>query len=155
MFSYKFQSWFFMLCFLFFNFFSENIDNNMSANTKTELKSDNNKKSENTSSETVLGGCIGFCSFRIEYEPNWQCNELYIYEIMIDQTYAKQGFGTYLMALCHYIAQNKKCKQLGLTCFSTSKAIKFYEKLGYIPDKFSEQNEAVDISDYRLLMKLI
>ena len=98
---------------------------------------------------------IGFCSFRIEYEPNWECNELYIYEIMIDEKYSQQGYGTYLMNLCEFIGLNKKCKQLGLTCFSTANAMKFYKKLGYTPDKYSEQNENVDISDYRLLMKLI
>lgn len=130
------------------NLNENNNNNNGNQDSKFEENNDN-------PDSVTLGDFVGYCSFRIEYEPNWECNELYIYEIMIDQQYANQGLGTYLMNLCEFIGTHKKCKQLGLTCFSMSPAIKFYTKLDYTPDTCTETLEGIDVSDYRLLMKLI
>ena len=103
----------------------------------------------------ALGECIGFLAFRIDHEPNYDCKELYVYEFMMDRQYSQQGFGTYLLDLCQFIAKTKKCRHIGLTCFATNPALEFYDKSGFIVDQLNEDIEKVDTSDYRLLLRRV
>ncbi|KAI9680395.1 MAG: hypothetical protein M1829_001281 [Trizodia sp. TS-e1964] len=78
-----------------------------------------------------------FASFMITYENN--CKVIYVYEIHLTPMVRGSGLGAHLMGIIEDIGQRADgVKKAMLTVFaSNTRAVRFYEKLGYSEDEFS------------------
>lgn len=94
-------------------------------------------------------GLVGFMCFRFESGADKNECALYVYELHIHQEFQRQGLGEELMRMAINLALEFKMDKVMLTVFRTnSKALQFYNKLKFAPDKSTPaKNEA----DYIIL----
>ena len=102
---------------------------------------------------------VGFISFMVTYEDGYEV--LYIYEIHLDPEYQGKGLGKGLMLIAERTARNIGLEKVMLTVFrSNTRAIGFYERLGYSVDKYSPQpkilrNGTLKERSYVILSKIL
>ena len=105
------------------------------------------------------GEVEGFVSFMITYEDGHEV--IYCYEIHLASHLLGQGFGKHLMSSMEQVGCRVGVEKAMLTVFrSNSKALRFYEKLGYVEDEYSPQarllrNGTVKEPSYVILSKPI
>ncbi|KAK3680528.1 hypothetical protein LTR37_021180 [Vermiconidia calcicola] len=102
----------------------------------------------------------GYLSFMLTHDSTPVVPVSYVYEIHLTEDLRKKGLGTHLMHLVEDIAANVGMKKVMLTCFLTNtKALHFYEKLGYAKDASSPEDrktrKALIKMDYVILSKSV
>lgn len=103
------------------------------------------------------GQLLGFLSFMVTYEDGREV--LYCYEIHLSPEAQGHGLGKQLMMRYEDIGQRIGLEYVMLTVFkSNAKAMRFYERLGYVLDDFSPEprtlrNGTVKEPEYLILSK--
>ena len=103
------------------------------------------------------GQLLGFLSFMVTYEDGKEV--LYCYEIHLSPEAQGQGLGKQLMIRYEDIGRRIGLEKVMLTVFkSNPKAMRFYERLGYVVDEFSPpvrilRNGIVKEPEYLILSK--
>ncbi|PNS21781.1 hypothetical protein CAC42_379 [Sphaceloma murrayae] len=99
----------------------------------------------------------GFASFMLTHEDGLPV--IYIYEIHLQQHARGSGTGKMLMSLMEHIGLSVGVEKSMLTVFRRNDmAVKWYERLGYMVDKYSPQDKElrggkVKQSDYLIMSK--
>lgn len=79
---------------------------------------------------------VGFISFMITYEDGHEV--IYCYEVHLNRAWQGKGVGKLLMHVIEGIGRNVGVEKAMLTVFkSNQNALKMYERLGYVEDKYS------------------
>lgn len=100
---------------------------------------------------------IGFISFMITYEDGHEV--VYIYEIHFAPDWQGKGLGRKLMETVEAVGKSVGVEKVMLTVFrSNARAVRWYEKLGYVEDEFSPEartmrNGVVKEPTYTILSK--
>jgi len=76
---------------------------------------------------------IGVVVFKIE--QYWEGKVILIEDLAVDEKFQKAGVGKELMKFVENYAKKKRAKFVLFDTNKKSKAVKFYRKLGYKPDK--------------------
>jgi ribosomal protein S18 acetylase RimI-like enzyme len=103
------------------------------------------------------GQVIGFTSFMVTYEDGYEV--VYVYEIHLLQDWQGKGLGKRLMSIVDIISSKVGVGKIMLTVFkANTKAIQWYDKLGYTEDTFSPQprklrNGTIKEPTYTILSK--
>ena len=99
----------------------------------------------------------GFMSFMLTFEDGFEV--IYLYEIHLHSDLQGSGLGKHLMSIFEGAGSIVEVKKAMLTVFNAnSRALRFYEKLGYAVDDFSPRsrklrNGVVKDPDYVILSK--
>lgn len=103
------------------------------------------------------GDVAGFLSFMVTYEDGKEV--IYCYEVHLAPSAQGMGLGKDLMMRYEEIGKRVGLEKAMLTVFkSNTKALRFYEKMGYVVDEFSPpprmlRNGTVKEPDYLILSK--
>ncbi|WVQ72798.1 hypothetical protein IAR50_002358 [Cryptococcus sp. DSM 104548] len=99
------------------------------------------KRSEEVSQAVELKeeDVIGFVEWRFDTEETLRGSDVevaYLYEIQMSPLYTGSGIGRHLVEILEEIGDRRQMQKVMLTCLkSNSKALRFYEKLGYEADE--------------------
>lgn len=111
-----------------------------------------------TEEERGLGRPVeGFLSFMLTWEDGVEV--IYCYEIHLEERVRGSGVGKRLMGLLEEVGRKAQVEKAMLTVFkSNEKAVRFYERLGYVVDEFSPRPKklrggVVRELDYLILSK--
>lgn len=111
----------------------------------------------NGSSAPTQGQILGFLSFMVTYEDGKEV--IYCYEIHMSPMAQGLGLGKQLMLTLEDIGRRVGLEKAMLTVFkSNTKALRFYDRLGFVVDEYSPQprklrNGTVKEADYLILSK--
>ena len=111
----------------------------------------------NGSSAPTQGQTLGFLSFMVTYEDGKEV--IYCYEIHMSPMAQGLGLGKQLMLTLEDIGRRVGLEKAMLTVFkSNTKALRFYDRLGFVVDEYSPQprklrNGTVKEADYLILSK--
>ena len=111
----------------------------------------------NGSSAPTQGQILGFLSFMVTYEDGKEV--IYCYEIHMSPMAQGLGLGKQLMLTLEDIGWRVGLEKAMLTVFkSNTKALRFYDRLGFVVDEYSPQprklrNGTVKEADYLILSK--
>lgn len=111
----------------------------------------------NGSSAPTQGQILGFLSFMVTYEDGKEV--IYCYEIHMSPMAQGLGLGKQLMLILEDIGRRVGLEKAMLTVFkSNTKALRFYDRLGFVVDEYSPQprklrNGTVKEADYLILSK--
>ncbi|KAL4929982.1 N-terminal L-serine N(alpha)-acetyltransferase NAT4 [Aspergillus undulatus] len=127
------------------------------AETITSEDGDENKDEAHLDDGSSNGGFAGFLEFMITYEDGYEV--LYCYEIHLTPEAQGQGLGEKLMERFERIGRAVGLEKTMLTVFkANSRAVKFYERVGYEVDDNSPRprklrNGTVKEADYVIMSK--
>ena len=111
----------------------------------------------NGASAPTQGQILGFLSFMVTYEDGKEV--IYCYEIHMSPAAQGLGLGKQLMLTLEDIGRRVGLEKAMLTVFkSNTKALRFYDRLGFVVDEYSPQprklrNGTVKEADYLILSK--
>jgi N-alpha-acetyltransferase 40 len=116
-------------------------------------------KSPYASEPGAENAVLGFISFMITYEDGHEV--VYVYEVHLLPEWQGKGLGRQLMGFVEAIARNVGVGKAMLTVFKANdRAVRGYEKLGYVEDDFSPgprvlRNGAIKEPTYVILSKTL
>jgi GNAT superfamily N-acetyltransferase len=86
---------------------------------------------------TVSGIPIGFVHFRFEQQNDEFV--VFLFDVQIEPEYQSRGLGTFLVTACEFIALERKAACVMTMVFTSSRAVNFFQKLGYVPHASSPE----------------
>ncbi|OCL12701.1 hypothetical protein AOQ84DRAFT_385927 [Glonium stellatum] len=104
---------------------------------------------------------LGFLSFMITLDDDYEYPVLYIYEIHLSSEFRSCGLGAHLMQIAEHIGRGVGVTKTMLTVFASNKAAeRFYRRLEYSKDEISPEprilrNGLVKPVDYMIMSKVL
>lgn len=104
---------------------------------------------------------LGFLSFMITLDDDYEYPVLYIYEIHLSSELRSCGLGAHLMQIAEHIGRGVGVAKTMLTVFTSNTAAqRFYRRLEYSQDEISPEprilrNGLVKPVDYMIMSKLL